>query len=541
MNDRFSLRAVLGAAAVALAVCGCSAPPLGAGEIAFGTLTAPPSGPLDSVTWMLPGEPTTFDTDIDSGAQENTVLANVCERLMEVQPDLTTAPRLAARADWVDDTHLVFTLRREARFHDGSPITADDVLWSMRRHARDEADESDEYTNVAGIEKTGDAQITVTMKQPDATFLQAMAGNGGVVWNPRVVQEQGDSFGTPSSPDACSGPYRLADWKPGTSVTLVKAENYWDANRVAKVERIVFTWADQSAVVNSLMSGDADGAFLGEPAAAVALRRADNVTLAQGPATNAWSLLTTGRGPARDERVRQALSLSLNRAGITKAAFGGLAQPWKTPLGSGAWGYQREVFQAAYDTLTGAPAEPSEADLAAARALIADIRDTLPPLVIAGDGTSTRNVIASALVDAAEQIGLRAEIHIVPPQQYGDFYTDKTLREQADFWIDEYYISKNDPIGFYKNGASTARVNFIGFSDPAYDAKVKLAQRTVDDKARAALVNDLQARWVQAALWIPVVQSPATLAMSDAVTGAPSSAAYLYYPWAVALGSTEKR
>lgn len=538
----FSRRAgVFGAAALAVTLCGCAGAPQGVGAISFGTMTPPAAGPVESITWMLPAEPATFDTDIDSGAQENTVLANVCERLMEVQPDLTTAPRLAASAEWVDETHLVFTVRGDARFHDGSAVTADDVLWSMRRHARKDADESDEYTNVAGIEKTGPDRLTVTMKQPDATFLQAMAGNGGVVWNPRVVEAQGAAFGTPSSPDACSGPYTLADWNPGTSITLARTENYWDSTRIAAVDRIVFTWADQSAVVNSLISGDADGAFLGEPAAAVALRGADNVTLAQGPATNAWSLIATGRGPARDQRIRQALSLALNRAGITKSAFGGLAQPWKTPVGSGAWGYQRPVFQAAYDALSGAPAEPSAADLAAAKGLVAAAGAPAQPLVVASDGSSTRNVLAAALVDAARRIGLAAQILTVPPQQYGDFYTDAALRDRADFWSDEYYISKNDPIGFYKNGASTARVNFTKFSDPVYDATVKRAQRTLDEAARAALVSDLQARWVAAAVWIAVVQSPATLAMSDSITGAPSSAAYLYYPWALALGSTEKR
>lgn len=543
MNSRVLPRRTVagGALALALTMCGCATTPQGIGEISFGTLTEPAAGPLDSLTWMLPAEPATFDTDIDSGAQENTVLANVCERLMEVQPDLTTAPRLAAKAEWVDPTHLVFTVRGDARFHDGSPVTADDVLWSMRRHSREDADESDEYTNVAGIEKTGADRITVTMKQPDATFLQAMAGNGGVVWNPRVIEAQGAAFGTPSSPDACSGPYELSDWDPGTAITLTRVENYWDTTRAASVRRIEFTWADQSAVVNSLISGDADGAFLSEPAAAVALRRADNVTLAQGPATNAWSLIPTGRGPARNQQIRQALSLALNRTGITKAAFGGLAQPWKTPLGSGAWGYQREAFQTAYDALTGAPAEPTAADIDAAKALVAAAGAPAHPIVVASDGSSTRNVLSAALVDAARKIGLDAEILTVPPQQYGDFYTDATLRDQADFWSDEYYISKNDPIGFYKNGASTARVNFTKFSDPVYDATVKQAQRTPDDAARAALVNDLQARWVAATVWIAVVQSPATVAMSEEITGAPSSAAYLYYPWALALGSTEKR
>lgn len=542
-HPRFRRKATLGvvaAGSVALMLAACTPQPEGVQpevDIPFSATTPAASGPVDSVTWMLPQEPATLDTDIDSGATENTILANVCERLMQVQPDLSTAPHLAQSAEWVDDSHVVFTLRTDATFHDGSAITADDVLWSMQRHSREEADESDEYANVEKIEKTGNAEITVTMSQPDAIFIQAMAGNGGIIWNPRVVEAQGDAFGTPSSPDACSGPYELTDWTPGTSVTITKAENYWDADREVLAGEVVFTWAEQAAVVNSLTSGESQGAYLDSPVAAVALADVESVTLTQGPATNAWSLITTDRGAVVDERIRQALSLALDREGIAEAAFGGLAQPWKTPLGSGAWGYEVEAFQTAYDKLEGAPASPSEADIEAAKQLVEEAGAPDEPIIIASDGQSTRNVISNALVDAAKNIGLEAEIITVPSQQYGDFYSDEELRNQADFWSDEYYISKNDPVGFYKNGASTAYVNFVGYSNPEYDSLVKQAQATPDEAERAELANQLQAMWVDATIWVPVVQSPSTVALSTSVTGVPASAAYLYYPWAADLGT----
>lgn len=71
----------------------------------------------------------------------------------------------------------------------------------------------------------------------------------------------------------------------------------------------------------------------------------------QGPSTNAWVLETTDRGALTDERIRQALSLALDRTGVATAAFGGLAQPWKTPVGSGSWGYEVDTFEQAYDAL----------------------------------------------------------------------------------------------------------------------------------------------------------------------------------------------
>ncbi|GAA2190480.1 ABC transporter substrate-binding protein [Leucobacter alluvii] len=538
-------RVALGlSAAAALALTGCSgsggssaeSTPL---EAPFGDMTPAAAGPIDSVTWMLGSEPTTMDSDIDATTADDTVLANVCDRLMQVQPDLTLGNGIASEAEWIDDTHVVFTIRQDATFHDGSQVSTGDVLWSMQRHAAEGAAESDEYQNVVSMDQTGDDQITVTMTQPDAIFLQAMAGDGGIVWNPRVIEAEGDDFGGPGSASACSGPYQITAWEPGSQLTIEKFDEYWNTDIDASAEQVVFRWADESAIANSLTAGEAQGAYLENAGSAAAFAQSADVSVFQGPSTNAWVLETTDRGILTDAAVRRALSLALDREGVAAAAFSGLAQPWKTPVGAGAWGYEVEAFEAAFDELDGAPATPSEDDLAQAEQLIADAGAAGEQLVVASNGSSSHNVIANALVAAAKGIGLEAEILVVPQAQYGDFYSDAELRGQADLWPDEYYISKNDPLGFYKNGKSDASVNFGVFQDPEYDRIVDEAYAATDDAERAELTIDLQQRWVENAVWIPVVATPSTLVMSDAVTGVPSSAAFIYYPWAADLGTAE--
>lgn len=506
----------------------------------FDVSTPAAAGPIDTVTWMLGGEPTTLDSDIDATTADDTILANTCDRLMQVQPDLSLGNGIASNAEWIDDTHVVFTIRRDAVFHDGSPVTTEDVLWSMERHAAEGAAESDEYQNVVSMEQTSDDQITVTTTQPDAIFLQAMAGDGGIVWNPRVIEAEGDDFGGPGSASACSGPYEVTEWAPGSQLTITRVEDHWDPDIDALVGEVVFRWADEAAIVNSLTAGEAQGSYLENAGAAVAFADSGNVSVFQGPSTNAWVLETTDRGALTDERLRQALSLALDRDGIANAAFGGLAEPWKTPVGAGAWGYETDAFEAAFDALEGAPASPGDADIEAAQELVDEAGAPDETLVVASNGSSTHNVIANALVSAARSIGLEAEILVVPQAQYGDFYSDEELRNQADLWPDEYYISKNDPLGFYKNGKTDASVNFGVFSDPEFDELVDEGYAATDDAERAEITIELQERWVENAVWISVVATPSTLVMSNEVTGVPSSAAYIYYPWAVDLGSTER-
>ncbi|GAB2488432.1 ABC transporter substrate-binding protein [Nocardiopsis aegyptia] len=540
MKDRRSgPPAALAAAGLLLASTACAAAPVQT-TLEQSPTTAAPAGALDTVTWMLPEEPGTLDLDGEGGTAQNTVMANTCERLMRMTPELGAVPHLAEEAGWEGDDAVVLRLNRAATFRDGTPITADDVVWSMERHAAEGASEADEYANVESIDKTGEYEVTVRMAQADAVFLPAMAGNGGIVYDRRVIEADGDAYGTPDGSDACTGPYRLAEWRSGTQVILERDEGYWNPEGAATTDRVVFRWAEQSAVVNMLATGEADGAYLDTAAAAVPLLRDETVQVFQGPSTNVWSLITTERGGLADPRLRRALSLALERDGIARAAFGGLAEPWSTPLGPGGWGYETARFRQAYDAIEGAPASPAGQDLERARALVASAGAPEEPIVVASDGEPARTVIANAVVDAARTIGLEAEIRTVPRQQYGSFYVDADLRSQVDLFADEYWISKNDPVGFYKNGASDAGVNYSGFTDPDYDELVKDAQAATDDAERAELAVELERRWSEAMVWIPVVQVPTTLAMGSHVTGAPASAAFLSGPWAAGLGAREE-
>jgi peptide/nickel transport system substrate-binding protein len=491
------------------------------------------AGDLAEANWFISREPATLDLDNDAAnSQSDLIMANVCERLLQLRPDLSSKPNLAQQYKWATPDTLVFSLRTDVTFHSGKPMTADDVVWSMQRHAADGAAESDEYVNVTSITKTGPAEVTVNLKQPDAVFLQAMAGDAGVVWERAAVEAQGGKFGSPSGTDACSGPFTVRTWASGDRIVLAKAPGYWDSAKASRTGQITFRWADDDAIVNSLVTSAADGAYLENISSATRLATGTGTSISQGPDTRVWSLMATERGGLADARLRKALSLALDRDGISRAAFAGLAQPAKEPVGPGAWGYEKAAFQAAYDKLAGAPAQP---DVEAARKLVAEAGQA-KPIVVASDGSSIRNVISNALVDAATKIGLQATITQVPAQQYGDFLTKADLRKQADLFSDDYYISKNDPVGFYKNGASNASVNWV-LRDPAYDRLVPQARATIDDAARAKLSIDLAQRWADAMPWIPVAQSPSTVALSAKVSGVPASGCYRYYPWAADLGA----
>lgn len=503
-------------------------------KLALVDQTAKAGGPLETATWLLGEEPGTLDLDIDGGTPNRTIMSNVCERLMQTQPDMTVKPWLAEQADGTDPKKLVFTLRQGVTFHDGSPMTADDVVWSLKRHAGEGMNESDEFEDVESVAKTGDQQVTVTFKKPNALFVQAMAGDAGIVLNRKVVEKLGKEYGTPGSPDACSGPYKLGTWKSGTEIGIERHDAYWNTAVKPLTKAVTFRWADDSALVNSLITGAADGAYLAETGPAVALAKNPAVSVAYGPTTRVFVLLPTDRGTLKDPRIRRALSLAVDRSGIARSGFAGLARPWKVPVGAGAWSYEKQAFQTAYDQLQGAPETP---DVEAAKKLVREAGAPQTPIVVASDGDQARNVIANAVVDAAKKIGLKAEIKTIPSSEYGSFYSDKAKRAEVDLVPDDWYITKNDPIGFYDNALSGSSNNWVGFRSPDYDALVGKALETTDPAGRAQQVIDLQRRFTADMVWISLVEVPSTVVLGGKVTGPPASMTYFGYPWAADLGA----
>ncbi|WP_217702420.1 ABC transporter substrate-binding protein [Nocardioides guangzhouensis] len=98
------------------------------------TTTPKPSGDLDSFTWSIYAEPFSLDYAYAFDYPPNQVLANVCESLLRWNPDLSIEPGLAEKYEHPDPTTWVYTIRQGVTFHDGSPLTPEDVVASLQRH-----------------------------------------------------------------------------------------------------------------------------------------------------------------------------------------------------------------------------------------------------------------------------------------------------------------------------------------------------------------------------------------------------------------------
>lgn len=500
------------------------------------TTTASAAHGVDRITWNLPYEPQTLDPIRSFNYAENTALANMCESLMRLTPDLKIRPGLAEKAENPTPTRWVYTLRRDVRFWDGRQMTAEDVAASLNRHLDPTLGTwwSDYFETVASIKATGPYQVTVDLKQPDVLFNQAMATAAGAVVEKSFLDKAGKDLGSPTGGVMCTGPFEFAGWKPGDSLRLVRNDNYWNPELKAKSRSLVFRFiADETTAVNALRSGEVDGQYFYLPPAGLSqLCNSPTGSVTLGRSLTFWALLGAAKsGPYADPRVREALSAAIDRPGIARVIFQGAAAPESTLANSDYWGYATDTFRAAHDALP--VAKP---DLARARQLLKATGKPSRPLVIGIQGSSAVHEQTASIIKAAgEDLGLHVTIKVIPVEQYGNLYSDPKAREGIDAFLSTWYGNMPDPLDAYRVFTKGGRSNFDDY--PTVDGAVRRAQAAYDPRQRAELVGEIQAAVSRDVPWTPIASLPVILYMNKRITGAVASFSYLYYPWAAGIGA----
>jgi peptide/nickel transport system substrate-binding protein len=530
--------AVLGAVA-ALAGCAASDPaPQKTLDWSLTDKTAAPSGDIDSYSWVSYSEPASLDYAYAFDYSDNQVLANVCDALLRLNPDYTLSAGLAESFDHPTPTTWVYMIRDGVRFHDGSTLTADDVVASMSRHL-DPAVGSfwyGVYQNVTSIEKTGEREVTVTMAIPDSQFNLAMGSGAGVIDSAAKLASAGADYGNSTGGVDCTGPFELADWKAGESITLTRFDDYWDPTLKAHAGEVKMLFmTDPTARVNALKSGEVDGGWMIPSEAFSQLSQSGKGDMLFGLTTAVSSMVVSDMtGPLGDLKVRQALMMALDRQGIVDAALKGVGDVTDVLTTESVWdGATDATLKTAFDDVEAYPY-----DLKKAKELIEEAGATGEEITIATAPISPEFAITSqATVAAAQSIGLKAKIQTVSPSAYTALFSDPSAREGIDLFYTSWYLSSPDPLEMYAVLRTGEFSNYGGWSDPEFDAVVNEAIPIDDAALRAEKTAQAQQIANEQLPWLPLFTAPTSLFLGDRITGVAPSIAFLYYPWAATIGA----
>ena len=189
----------------------------------------------------IKGEPDQLDPNKTSAYFSFEVLENVYDTLVEPDANLEMRPALAESWDVSpDQLTWTFHLRRGVTFHDGSPLTADDVVFTYRRIIDEELSNVDKFSAVTDIRPVNPTTVTLRLKQPTPNLLTNLGGFKGMA----IVQRKNVESGQIATHPIGTGPFAFESQKSGDSITLKANPTYWGG--APKVSGLVFRFISET-------------------------------------------------------------------------------------------------------------------------------------------------------------------------------------------------------------------------------------------------------------------------------------------------------
>ena len=283
------------------------------------------------------------DPDVLDPAQSRTFVGRIvytamCDKLVDVSPDLKLVPQLATEWTWSDDgKQLTMKLREGVKFHDGTDFNADAVVATIERNLTlPESRRKSELASVEKIEATGPLEVKFTLKSADATLIAQLSDRAGMIVSPTAAKELGADFG---SKPVCAGPFKFVERVQNDKIVLEKFADYWNKDNVFLDKVTYLPIPDSTVRLANLQSGDLDFVERLAPSDAGTAKADANLTYADVVNLGYMSVyINVGNGPradnplGKDKRLRQAFSLAIDREAIAKVAFEGTAMAGNQPF-----------------------------------------------------------------------------------------------------------------------------------------------------------------------------------------------------------------
>jgi peptide/nickel transport system substrate-binding protein len=254
----------------------------------------------------LPEDPDTFDPRLLHSYVDRIVLAALCDKLVDIGPELDIVPQLATEWQWTDDSKgLVMKLRPGVKFHDGEPFDAAAVKYNIERNlTMPGSTRKRDLGTVSGVEVIDEHTVKLVLSAPYSPLLAQLAAVIGTMISPKAARAGGEDFG---SHPVCSGPFGFVERVAQDRVIVERFADYWDKDKI-KLDRIVYLPIPDTTVrLANLQSGGLD---------LVAVAATDLETV------------------RKDPRLRVAVVNGTGYSGITINVANG--ERSKTPLGQDA-------------------------------------------------------------------------------------------------------------------------------------------------------------------------------------------------------------
>jgi peptide/nickel transport system substrate-binding protein len=438
---------------------------------------------------------TTFDPIKTAQNIDFWVFSNVYDLLVRVDKSGTKLEPGLAESWEVSPDGTVYTFKmRDAKFEDGSPITAKDAAFSLTR-IRDNKDSlwADTYKVIKTAEARDDKTLVVTLNQPVVPFLATLAMPGASILSEKAVSSLGEE--AYASKPMASGAFGLAEWKRGQTVTLKKNPNFWQADRV-KLDGIEWiSVVDDNTRMFKLRAGEVDCAIFVPFANVAELKQDPNLNIFIEPSTREEHLLINHeKGPLAKKEVREALDYAIDKKSIVNIVTYDLGKIANSYIPEGALYHNDSNLVRPYD--------PEKAKQLLRDAGVEGL--TIKHVISAGDVNDEQTAVL--LQQQLAKVGITVNLEKMDASVTWQNEVDGNYDTAVNYWTNDI-IDPDQKTTFVLG--HDANMNYMTrYKNDNVKAMVAAARTEADPKKREAMYMDIQRIAKDDVHWIDLYYSP---------------------------------
>jgi len=476
--------------------------------------------PAGTLVVGLVAEPVNLDPPQVTDLNSNRVGRRIVETLVTFPEESTQiVPGLAE--SWTiskDGLQYTFKLRRGITFHDGTPLNAEAVKFSIERQINPNhpAYKLGKYPfanfffgNVKAVEVLSEERVAFLLNEARASFIAVLAQGAASIVSPTAVMKWGPDY--PTHPVG-TGPFRFASWDRGQRVVLEKNPTYW--KYPVKVERVIYRpIVEDQARLTELLTGTLD-VIVGVPADFVSqLEQNAKITLLKQVGAHVWDLgMNNQKKPFDDKRVRQALNYAVNKDAIVKDVLKGTGAASRGPVLPGTWG--------ADPALKAYPYDPERAKKLLAEAGYPSGFSTTLWVPESGSGMQAPVAMSTVMQSNLKAVGVNVSLQTM---EWGAYLAKLRTKEQELFAL-SWMAGTEDPDMVMYPLLHSSQWTPVGpnralYKNARFDTLLQQARLTTDQAKRAQLYREAQRVLVDDASWVFVDHEIQIAALSKRVQG----------------------
>lgn len=446
--------------------------------------------------WDIRSEPDSLDPQVALGNWSTIVLRDMFVGLMT--NDQNANITLGVAASWtVSDDGQVYTfyLRKDAKWSDGTPITAKDFVYSFRRTTLDLKNSIDGIRNGKalsrglmqdgenlGVRAVDDYTLQIFLETPDPLFIEKMQGRISYPVPKHVIEKFGEDWTKPENM-VSNGPYKLVEWKPNEYIKVVKNEFFYDAANVKIKEIYYYPIQDRLNSFEQFKEGKLDlvESFPLEKYKWLK-ENMPNETRVSSYLGIYYYIINLNLPKFQDVRVRKALAMLVNREFLTEniAIAGEIpAYSFATPMENYTPAQFSFVSLSPEERLKEAKKLLQEAGYSAAKPLTIKLRYNT---------SKDHKKVAVAVAKMWKDVGIEVEVSDLPTSKHYAEIRKGNFEIARAGWI----VNFADASNFLQNFLPNSRSNYGGYNNPRYEQRMRQVAEVIKPKVRAKIMQEAE-------------------------------------------------